>query len=138
MKKLIDTIRNIFKIEDLRKRILYTLGLLLIYRLGSFVVLPGLNPEALANLQKQTADGILGLLDIFSGGAFSNASIFALGIMPYISASIVIQLLGIAIPYFQKLQKEGESGRRKINQWTRYLTIGILLIQRIWPTCTRR
>lgn len=129
MKKLIDTIRNIFKIEELRKRILYTLGLLLIYRLGSFVVLPGLNPEALANLQKQTADGILGLLDIFSGGAFSNASIFALGIMPYISASIVIQLLGIAIPYFQKLQKEGESGRRKINQWTRYLTIGILLIQ---------
>ena len=129
MKKLIDTIRNIFKIEDLRKRILYTLGLLLIYRLGSFVVLPGLNPEALANLQKQTADGILGLLDIFSGGALSNASIFALGIMPYISASIVIQLLGIAIPYFQKLQKEGESGRRKINQWTRYLTIGILLIQ---------
>lgn len=131
MKKLIDTIRNIFKIEELRNRILYTLGLLLIYRLGSFVVLPGLNPEALtgSGLQKQTADGILGLLDIFSGGAFSNASIFALGIMPYISASIVIQLLGIAIPYFQKLQKEGESGRRKINQWTRYLTIGILLLQ---------
>lgn len=129
MKKLIDTIRNIFRIEELRKRILYTLGLLLIYRLGSFVVLPGLNPEALANLRQQTADGLLGLLDIFSGGAFSNASIFALGIMPYISASIVIQLLGIAIPYFQKLQKEGESGRRKINQWTRYLTIGILLIQ---------
>ena len=131
MKKLIDTIRNIFKIEELRNRILYTLGLLLIYRLGSFVVLPGNNPEALSGsgLQKQTADGLLGLLDIFSGGAFSNASIFALGIMPYISASIVIQLLGIAIPYFQKLQKEGESGRRKINQWTRYLTIGILLIQ---------
>lgn len=131
MKKIIDTIRNIFKIEELRNRILYTLGLLLIYRLGSFVVLPGLNPEALtgSGLQKQTADGILGLLDIFSGGAFSNASIFALGIMPYISASIVIQLLGIAIPYFQKLQKEGESGRRKINQWTRYLTIGILLLQ---------
>ena len=131
MKKLIDTIRNIFKIEELRNRILYTLGLLLIYRLGSFVVLPGINPEALSGsgLQKQTADGLLGLLDIFSGGAFSNASIFALGIMPYISASIVIQLLGIAIPYFQKLQKEGESGRRKINQWTRYLTIGILLIQ---------
>lgn len=131
MKKLIETIRNIFKIEELRNRILYTLGLLLIYRLGSFVVLPGINPEALSGsgLQKQTADGILGLLDIFSGGAFSNASIFALGIMPYISASIVIQLLGIAIPYFQKLQKEGESGRRKINQWTRYLTIGILLLQ---------
>lgn len=131
MKKLIDTIRNIFKIEELRNRILYTLGLLLIYRLGSFVVLPGINPEALtgSGLQQQTQDGILGLLDIFSGGAFSNASIFALGIMPYISASIVIQLLGIAIPYFQKLQKEGESGRRKINQWTRYLTIGILLLQ---------
>lgn len=129
MKKLIDTIRNIFKIEELRKRILYTLGILLIYRLGSFVVIPGINPEALTGLQKQTSDGILGLLDIFSGGAFSNASIFALGIMPYISASIVIQLLGIAIPYFQKLQKEGESGRRKINQWTRFLTIGILLVQ---------
>ncbi|MEG0602065.1 MAG: preprotein translocase subunit SecY [Mucinivorans sp.] len=131
MKKFIETIRNIFKIEDLRRRILYTLGILLIYRLGSFVVIPGINPEALAGsqLQDQTASGILGLLDIFSGGAFSNASIFALGIMPYISASIVIQLLGIAIPYFQKLQKEGESGRRKINQWTRYLTIGILLLQ---------
>ncbi len=131
MKKLIDTIRNIFKIEELRNRILYTLGLLLIYRLGSFVVLPGINPEALtgSGLQQQTQDGILGLLDIFSGGAFSNASIFALGIMPYISASIVIQLLAIAVPYFQKLQKEGESGRRKINQWTRYLTIGILLLQ---------
>lgn len=129
MKKLIDTIRNIFKIEELRRRILYTLGIILIYRLGSFVVIPGINPESLAGLQKQTSDGILGLLDIFSGGAFSNASIFALGIMPYISASIVIQLLGIAIPYFQKLQKEGESGRRKINQWTRFLTIGILLLQ---------
>lgn len=131
MKKLIDTLRNIFKIEDLRRRILYTLGILLIYRLGSYVVIPGLNPAALAGsaLQDQTSSGILGLLDIFSGGAFSNASIFALGIMPYISASIVIQLLGIAIPYFQKLQKEGESGRRKINQWTRYLTIGILLLQ---------
>lgn len=131
MKKFIETLRNIFKIEDLRRRILYTLGILLIYRLGSFVVIPGINPEALAGsaLQDQTASGILGLLDIFSGGAFSNASIFALGIMPYISASIVIQLLGIAIPYFQKLQKEGESGRRKINQWTRYLTIGILLLQ---------
>ncbi len=131
MKKFIETIRNIFKIEDLRKRILYTLGILLIYRLGSFVVLPGINPEALgATASPDTAQsGILGLLDIFSGGAFSNASIFALGIMPYISASIVIQLLGIAVPYFQKLQKEGESGRRKMNQWTRYLTIAILLVQ---------
>lgn len=132
MKKFIETIRNIFKIEDLRKRILYTLGILLIYRLGSFVVLPGLNPDAIGGdsaLAKQTADGLLGLLNIFSGGAFANASIFALGIMPYISASIVIQLLGIVLPYFQKLQKEGESGRRKMNQWTRYLTIGILLLQ---------
>ncbi len=131
MKRFFDTLRNIFRIEDLRKRILYTFGILLIYRLGSFVVLPGINPEALANseLQDQTASGILGLLDIFSGGAFSNASIFALGIMPYISASIVIQLLGIAVPYFRRLQMEGESGRRKINQWTRYLTIAILLVQ---------
>lgn len=131
MKKLINTIRNIFKIEELRNRILYTLGLLLIYRLGSFVVIPGLNPTALigSEWQQNTQEGLLGLLDIFSGGAFSNASIFALGIMPYISASIIIQLLGIAIPYFQKLQREGESGRRKINQWTRYLTIGILLLQ---------
>lgn len=130
MKKLIETIKNIFKIEELRKRILYTLGLLLIYRLGSFVTLPGINPEALSNLQNQVADnGLLGLLNLFSGGAFSNASIFALGIMPYISASIVIQLLGILVPYFQKIQKDGESGRRKINQWTRYLTIIVLLVQ---------
>lgn len=130
MKKLIETIKNIFKIEELKNRILYTLGLLLIYRLGSFVTLPGINPEALANLQNQVADnGLMGLLNLFSGGAFSNASIFALGIMPYISASIVIQLLGILVPYFQKIQKEGESGRRKINQWTRYLTIIVLLVQ---------
>lgn len=130
MKKLIETIKNIFKIEELRKRILYTLGLLLIYRLGSFVTLPGINPEALSNLQNQVADnGLLGLLNLFSGGAFSNASIFALGIMPYISASIVIQLMGILVPYFQKIQKEGESGRRKINQWTRYLTIIVLVVQ---------
>ena len=130
MKKLIETIKNIFKIEELRKRILYTLGLILIYRLGSFVTLPGINPEALANLQSQVeGNGLLGLLNLFSGGAFSNASIFALGIMPYISASIVIQLLGILVPYFQKLQREGESGRRKLNQWTRYLTILVLLLQ---------
>ncbi|MBQ4278877.1 MAG: preprotein translocase subunit SecY [Rikenellaceae bacterium] len=130
MKKLIETIKNIFKIEELRNRILYTLGLLLIYRLGCFVVIPGLNPEALGQLEQQVSgNGLLGLLNIFSGGAFSNASIFALGIMPYISASIVIQLLGIVVPYFQKLQKEGESGRRKINQWTRYLTIVVLLLQ---------
>jgi len=123
MKRLIQTIRNIYKIEDLRKRILYTLGIILIYRLGSYVVLPGVDPGMLANLRQQTSDGLLGLLNMFSGGAFSNASIFALGIMPYISASIVVQLLGMAIPYFQKLQKEGESGRKKINQITRYLTI---------------
>jgi len=108
MKRLIQTIRNIYKIEDLRKRILYTLGILLIYRLGSKVVIPGIDPDMLAGLKSQTEGGILGLLNMFSGGAFSNASIFALGIMPYISASIVIQLLGMAIPYFQKLQKEGE------------------------------
>ncbi len=129
MKKLIETIKNIFKIEDLRNRILYTLGILLIYRLGSFVTLPGIDPAQLGALKKQTADGIMGLLDMFSGGAFSQASIFALGIMPYISASIVIQLLGIAIPYFQRLQKEGESGRRKMNQITRYLTVVILILQ---------
>ncbi|MFO8129455.1 MAG: preprotein translocase subunit SecY [Bacteroidales bacterium] len=123
MKKLIRTIRNIYKIEDLRNRILYTLGIILIYRLGSYVVLPGVDPSMLANLKNQTSSGLLGLLNMFSGGAFSNASIFALGIMPYISASIVVQLLGMAIPYFQKLQREGESGRKKINQITRYLTI---------------
>jgi len=125
MRRLIQTIRNINKIDDLRKRILYTLGILLIYRLGSKVVIPGVDPHMLANLQSQTEGGILGLLNMFSGGAFSNASIFALGIMPYISASIVIQLLGMAIPYFQRLQREGESGRRKINQITRYLTVFI-------------
>lgn len=129
MKKLIQTIRNIWKIEDLRKRILYTLGILLIYRLGSYVVLPGVDPGMLANLQNQSSQGLLGLLNMFSGGAFANASIFALGIMPYISASIVMQLLGLAIPYFQKLQKEGESGRKKINQITRYLTVIILIFQ---------
>ncbi|MFI3321936.1 MAG: preprotein translocase subunit SecY [Rikenellaceae bacterium] len=130
MKKLIETLKNIYKIEELRNRIIYTCGLLLIYRLGSFVTLPGINPMELSNLQSQVeGNGLLDLLNIFSGGAFSNASIFALGIMPYISASIVIQLMGILVPYFQKLQKEGESGRRKLNQWTRYLTIGVLLVQ---------
>lgn len=129
MKKLIETIRNIFKIEDLKKRILYTIGVILIYRLGSYVVIPGVDPSQLAALQNQTSSGILGLLNMFSGGAFSNASIFALGIMPYISASIVIQLLGMAIPYFQKLQKEGESGRNKINQITRWLTVAITAFQ---------
>lgn len=129
MKAFFETLKNIYKIEDLRKRILYTLGILLIYRLGSFIVLPGVNPDMLDKLKDQTGEGIMGLLDMFSGGAFSNASIFALGIMPYISASIVVQLLGMAIPYFQRLQKEGESGRRKINQITRYLTVVILIFQ---------
>ncbi len=129
MRAFIETIKNIWKIEDLRTRILYTLGILLVYRLGTKITLPGIDPSQLAGLRQQTSQGVLGLLDMFSGGAFSNASIFALGIMPYISASIVIQLLTIAVPYFQRLQKEGESGRRKMNQITRYLTVGILLLQ---------
>ncbi len=129
MKKFIETLKNIYKIEDLRARLGVTLFLLLIYRLGSYVSLPGIDPAQLGVLKEQTSDGLLGLLNMFSGGAFANASIFALGIMPYISASIVIQLLGIAVPYFQRLQKEGESGRRKINQITRYLTVIILIFQ---------
>ena len=129
MRRFIETLKNIYRIEDLRNRILYTLGILLVYRLGSFVVLPGIDPAQLDALRRQTEDGVMGLLDMFSGGAFSHASIFALGIMPYISASIVVQLLGMAIPYFQRLQREGESGYRKINQITRYLTVAILIIQ---------
>jgi preprotein translocase subunit SecY len=131
MKKLIETLKNIYKIEDLRSRLGMTLMLLAVYRFGSFVILPGIdpNPANFEALQSQSADGILGLLNMFSGGAFSNASIFALGIMPYISASIVIQLLGFAVPFIQRLQKEGESGRRKINQMTRYLTVIILVFQ---------
>jgi preprotein translocase subunit SecY len=129
MKRLIETIKNIFKIEELRKRIVYTMLLLLVYRLGSYVVLPGIDPTQLDKLQMQASEGLLGLLNMFSGGAFGNASIFALGVMPYISASIVIQLLGIMVPYFQRMQREGESGRRKMNQWTRYLTIVILMLQ---------
>ncbi len=129
MKKFFETIKNIYKIEDLRSRLGITLFLLLIYRLGSYVSLPGVDPAQLDQLKDQTSEGLLGLLDMFSGGAFSQASIFALGIMPYISASIVIQLMGIAVPYFQRLQKEGESGRRKINQLTRYLTVVILIFQ---------
>ena len=129
MKSFIQTLKNIWKIEDLRSRILFTLGILVVYRLCSFVTLPGIDPHQLQNLKSFTSGGILSLLDMFSGGAFSNASIVALGIMPYISASIVVQLLGIAIPYFQKMQKEGESGRRKINQITRYLTVLILILQ---------
>jgi preprotein translocase subunit SecY len=127
--RLFQTIKNIFKIEDLRARLIYTFGIILLYRLGKYITLPGIDPSQLAGLKNQTSSGIMGLLDMFSGGAFSQASIFALGIMPYISASIVVQLLGIVFPYFQKLQKEGESGRRKMNQYTRYLTIGVLVLQ---------
>ena len=116
MKKFIETLKNCWKIEDLRQRLLITLLFTAIYRFGSFVVLPGINPSMLEKLQSQTSGGLMSLLDMFSGGAFSNASIFALGIMPYISASIVMQLLAVAVPYFQKMQREGESGRKKI-QW---------------------
>jgi len=127
--RAVDTIKNIWKIEDLRNRILITLLLVAFYRFGTFVVLPGIDPQALNALKDQTSGGLMALLDMFSGGAFSNASIFALGIMPYISASIVMQLLAIVVPSFQKMQREGESGRKKINQWTRYLTIIILIFQ---------
>ncbi len=129
MKRFIETLKNIYKIDDLRKRILFTLGIVLIYRLGSHIVLPGVDANMLGAFSKSSQEGLLGILDMFSGGAFSNASIFALGIMPYISASIVVQLLGMAIPYFQRLQKEGESGRKKINQITRYLTILVTGLQ---------
>src|SRR5512133_2073517 len=131
MKKLIETLKNIYKIEDLRLRLGVTLLLLMFYRFGSFIILPGIdpNPANFEALRDQSAEGILGLLNMFSGGAFSNASIFALGIMPYISASIVMQLLALAVPYFAKLQKEGDSGRKKINQITRYLTVVILIFQ---------
>ena len=124
-----ETLKNISKIEDLRKRLLTTVLFIAVYRLGSHILLPGVDADMLTNLQRQTSSGLLSLLDMFSGGAFSNASIFALGIMPYISASIVLQLLTIAVPSFQKLQKEGESGRMKINQYTRYLTLIILVVQ---------
>ena len=113
MKRFINTLKNIWNIKELRDRILYTLGLVLIYRIGSYIVIPGINPSDLTSLQDQTKDGVLGLLNMFSGGAFSNASIFALGIMPYITASIVMQLLTMVVPYFMKMQREGESGRRK-------------------------
>ena len=129
MKKFIETLKNIWKIEDLRQRLLITVLFVAIYRFGSFVVLPGINPQMLERLQTQTAGGLMSLLDMFSGGAFSNASIFALGIMPYISASIVMQLLAVAVPYFQKMQREGESGRKKISMYTRVLTVAILLFQ---------
>ncbi len=129
MKKFIETLKNCWKIEDLRQRILITIAFIAIYRFGSFVVLPGIDPSMLEKLQSQTSGGLMSLLDMFSGGAFSNASIFALGIMPYISASIVMQLLAVAVPYFQKMQREGESGRKKINWYTRILTVAILFFQ---------
>lgn len=129
MKRLIEILKTIYKIEDLRNKILITLGFIVVYRFGAHVVLPGLDPMMLENLQKQSSTGLMSLLNMFSGGAFANASVFALGIMPYISASIVVQLLGMAVPYFQKLQKEGESGRNKMNQITRYLTLLILVFQ---------
>ncbi|MER3317951.1 preprotein translocase subunit SecY [Flagellimonas sp.] len=129
MKKFIETISNIWKIDELRQRIILTLGLLLVYRFGAQIVLPGIDTAQLAQLSSNTENGILGILNAFTGGAFANASVFALGIMPYISASIVVQLMGIAIPYLQKLQKEGESGRKTINQITRWLTIGICIVQ---------
>mgnify|MGYP002624155133 CR=1 FL=1 len=129
MKKFIQTIRNIYNIEELRKRIGYTILLVLVYRLGSFILLPGIDPEILKSGISGTQEGLVGLLNMFSGGAFGNASIFALGVMPYISASIVVQLLGMFVPSFRKMQMEGESGRRKMNQITRYLTVAILAVQ---------
>jgi preprotein translocase subunit SecY len=129
MKNFIESFRNVWKIEELKNRILWTLGLLVIYRFGAHVTLPGIDATQLAGLAGQTKEGIGSILDMFTGGSFSKASVFALGIMPYISASIVVQLMGIAIPYLQKLQKDGESGRKKINQITRWLTIGITLLQ---------
>jgi preprotein translocase subunit SecY len=129
MKKFFESLANVWKIEELKNRILITLGLLLVYRFGAHVTLPGIDATQLNSLAGQTKEGIGSILDMFTGGAFSKASVFALGIMPYISASIVVQLMGIAIPYLQKLQKDGESGRKKINQITRWLTIAITLVQ---------
>lgn len=127
--RFIETLKNIWSVEELRQRILTTVFFIIIYRLGTYIVIPGINPADLTALSAQAKDGVLALVDMFSGGAFSNASIFALGIMPYISASIVMQLAAIVVPSMQKLQREGESGRRRIEQWTRYLTVAILLLQ---------
>lgn len=129
MKKTIQTLKNIWSIEELRSKILFTLLLIFIYRVGTFIVLPGINPGGLQQLDKSASSGILGLINTFAGGAFSQASIFALGIMPYISASIFMQLMTVLVPRFQKMQKEGESGRKKINQWTRYLTVAVTIVQ---------
>jgi preprotein translocase subunit SecY len=129
VKKLIQTLKNIWSIEELRSKILFTLLLIFIYRVGTHIVLPGIDPTALTQNMSKSNNGILGLIDTFAGGAFSQASIFALGIMPYISASIFIQLMTVLVPQFQKMQKEGESGRKKINQWTRYLTVAVTAVQ---------
>ena len=131
MKKLIETLKNIWKIQELRKRILYTLGLILVYRFGKYVVIPGVNATIMQSAINQAqGKDLLGLINNFTGGAFSSASVFALGIMPYITASIIVQLLGFAVPYFQRLQQhEGESGRKKLNQITRLLTVAITLVQ---------
>ena len=129
MKKFLEILSNIWKIDELKSRIVLTLSLLLVYRFGAQIVLPGIDTAQLAQLNSNTDSGILGILNAFTGGAFANASVFALGIMPYISASIVVQLMGIAVPYLQKLQKEGESGRRTLNQITRWLTIAICIVQ---------
>ena len=129
MKKFIQTLKNIWSIEELRSKIVYTLLLIFIYRVGTHIVLPGIDPTQLTKNMENSKNGILGLIDTFAGGAFSQASIFALGIMPYISASIFIQLMTVMVPQFQKMQKEGESGRKKINQWTRYLTVAVTAVQ---------
>src|SRR5215204_2622024 len=129
VKKLIKTLKNIWSIEELRSKILFTLLLIFIYRVGTHIVLPGIDPESIAEEMSKSKNGILGLIDTFAGGAFSQASIFALGIMPYISASIFMQLMTVLVPQFQKMQKEGESGRKKINQWTRYLTVAVTMVQ---------
>ncbi|MFL5808143.1 MAG: preprotein translocase subunit SecY, partial [Flavisolibacter sp.] len=129
MKKLIQTLKNIWSIEELRSKILFTLLLIFIYRIGTHIVLPGIDPTSISKSMSNTKNGILGLIDTFAGGAFSQASIFALGIMPYISASIFMQLMTVLVPQFQKMQKEGESGRKKINQWTRYLTVAVTAVQ---------
>ena len=129
MKKLIKTLKNIWSIEELRSKILFTLALIFIYRVGAHIVLPGIDPDGIQASMANSKKGILGLIDTFAGGAFSQASIFALGIMPYISASIFMQLMTVLVPQMQKLQKEGDSGRKKINQWTRYLTVAVTIVQ---------
>ena len=131
MKKLLETIQNIYRIEELRYKLVLTFWMLVVYRLGTYVTIPGVDPNMLQGSAKQADGGIFGLIDMFAGGAFARGSIFALGIMPYISASIVVQLLSLAVPSFQKMQKEGEDGRRKINQITRYLTIAITAVQSV-------